>query len=94
MYPEISGVLLFGSVARGDAVPSSDVDLLVVLRHSDLTFLNRIPRYTPSIPPLGVDVLPYTEQEFAAMHGDNHPLITAALLEGECVVGPPTGPGI
>jgi predicted nucleotidyltransferase len=29
-FPQIEGVCLFGSAARGDAVPTSDVDLLVV----------------------------------------------------------------
>jgi uncharacterized protein len=89
--PEITGVLLFGSIARGDAVPSSDVDLLIVLRESELPFLDRIPRYTPAIPPLAVDVLPYTEREFRDLCAEGHRLIAAALAEGEWVVGPPEG---
>jgi len=31
--PGIVGILLFGSVARGDATPTSDIDLLVVREH-------------------------------------------------------------
>ncbi len=30
---ELAGVLLFGSRARGDARPDSDVDVLVIVRH-------------------------------------------------------------
>jgi UTP:GlnB (protein PII) uridylyltransferase len=46
-HPESERVVLFGSLARGDAAPGSDADLLVVLSHSDLPFLERIPRYLP-----------------------------------------------
>lgn len=31
-YPEIEQVILFGFLARGDAVPGSDADLLIILR--------------------------------------------------------------
>jgi uncharacterized protein len=91
--PEVVGVLLFGSIARGDAVPASDVDLIVVLRASPLSFLDRIPFYTPAVPPLAVDVLPYTEAELLRMSGAGHPLLARALAEGEWVVGPPPSLG-
>jgi uncharacterized protein len=87
-FPEVAGVLLFGSLARGDAVPSSDVDLIVLLRQSDLPFLDRIPRYSPVVGELAVDVLPYTLAEWTAMQADEHPLVRAALREGEWLVGP------
>lgn len=35
-FPEVSGVCLYGSVARGDAGPDSDLDLLVVGKDPDL----------------------------------------------------------
>lgn len=81
-------MLLFGSVARGDAVPGSDVDLIVVLRESGLAFLDRIPRYTPAVAELGVDALPYTEAEVRAMRAGGNPLLESALAEGVWVVGP------
>lgn len=34
-FPEVKAVILFGSVARGDAKPSSDIDLLVVTSEKD-----------------------------------------------------------
>lgn len=82
-------MLLFGSVARGDAVPGSDVDLIMGLRESELPFLERIPRYTPAVADLGVDALPYTEAEVRAMCDAGNPLIRTALAEGEWMVGPP-----
>ncbi|MBE7438862.1 MAG: nucleotidyltransferase domain-containing protein [Spirochaetales bacterium] len=31
--PEVQKIILFGSVARGDAVPGSDADLLILVDH-------------------------------------------------------------
>jgi hypothetical protein len=81
------------SLRAGDAVPASDVDLIVVLCASPLPFLDRIPFYTPAVPPLAVDVLPYTEAELLRMFGAGHPLLARALAEGEWVVGPPPSLG-
>lgn len=35
-FPQVSGVCLYGSVARGDTGPNSDLDLLVVGEDPDL----------------------------------------------------------
>ena len=40
-HEEVVQVVLFGSVASGRAVPSSDADILVVVRDSDTPFLDR-----------------------------------------------------
>jgi uncharacterized protein len=86
-FPEIEAILLFGSLARGDATPASDVDLLIILSSSDLPFLDRIPRYTPVIAPLGVEALPYTWAEFRRMREEGNPLIAAALADGHWLYG-------
>lgn len=83
--PEIQGVLLFGSLARGDAVPGSDADLLVVLDGSDLSFFERMPRYLPDFCGIGMDVFPYTAAELERMQGDGNAFIRAALGEGRVV---------
>ena len=80
--PEIERVVLFGSLARGDAVPGSDVDLLVVVSDSDRPFLDRIAMYKPDGIPIGVDVFPYTEAELTSMLEDGNPLVSRALSEG------------
>lgn len=80
--PEVRRVILFGSMARGDAVPGSDVDLLLVLSESDASFLDRIPRYKPSGIPIGVDVFPYTEAELKRMLEEGNGFIKQALAEG------------
>jgi predicted nucleotidyltransferase len=82
-HPEIERVIVFGSLVRGDAVPGSDVDLLLVLRESNLSFLDRIPHYLPSRFPVGVDVFPYTREEFERMIGDGNPFVREALETGK-----------
>lgn len=62
--PEIDEIRLFGSLARGDATPGSDADVLVLLAASSLTFMDRIPRYMLRGAGIGVDVFPYTRAEF------------------------------
>jgi predicted nucleotidyltransferase len=37
-HPEILEIWLFGSLARGQAVPGSDADVLLILKESDLPF--------------------------------------------------------
>ena len=44
-HPEIESIYLFGSLARGDAVPGSDADLLIVVRHATEPFRDRPARY-------------------------------------------------
>ena len=79
---EIVRVVLFGSLARGDAVPGSDVDLLVVIAASDRSFLDRMPLYKPTDVPIGVDVFPYTEEELASMLDEGNAFVREALSEG------------
>ena len=84
-HTEVERVVLFGSMARGDAVPGSDVDLLVVLSESRIPFLDRSVEYRPSGIPVGVDVFAYTEEEIEKMTRDGHMLLEQALSEGMTV---------
>ena len=63
-------------------MPGSDVDLLIVVTHSDETFLNRMLTYAPNDIPLGVDVLPHTESEFEQMLKDGNGFVQRAIEEG------------
>jgi UTP:GlnB (protein PII) uridylyltransferase len=47
-HPELEQVFLFGSFARGDYFPGSDVDVLLILEKSDQPFLKRIPTFLPT----------------------------------------------
>lgn len=80
--PEIDRVVLFGSLARGDAVPGSDADVLVLLRETLLRFQERFVRYMPRGVAMGVDVFAYTHSELENMRESGNPFVARALREG------------
>jgi len=66
----VRAVGLFGSLARGDATPSSDADLLIVLSEYPANpWFKRIPDYSRAFDgiPLGVEPFPYTLAEIRNM---------------------------
>ena len=86
-YPEIELIVLFGSLARGDAVPGSDADLLIVVSHSAEPFLERTVRYRPAGVGVGVDVVAYTREELAVLLEAGNAFVRQALGEGIALVG-------
>jgi len=80
-HPEIEKVYLFGSFARDEAVPGSDVDILIVLTDSPLPFKDRITRYMPSSFPVGVEVLPYTQREMEMMIDQGNHFLKGAIQD-------------
>ncbi len=58
-------VSLFGSLARGRAVPGSDADVLIVLKSSPKPPLERVTDFMDYFGGLGigVDIFPYTREE-------------------------------
>ena len=84
-HPEIDEVWLFGSLARGDAVPGSDADLLIVLSDSQSPFLDRSVRYQPDFCGIGVDVLAYTRSELAGMQAEGSAFLQRTQTEGICL---------
>lgn len=85
-HPEIERIVLFGSLARGDAVPGSDADLLIVVRHSTEPFLDRAVRYRPADVGVGVDVIAYTREELAALLEAGNAFVRQALCDGMVLV--------
>lgn len=85
--PEIEKILLFGSFAKGESVPGSDIDLLIVLNASDKSFLNRMAKYMPDKFPVSVDVFPYTRKELEAMVKEGNFFLKQALKEGISLFG-------
>lgn len=82
-------VLVYGSFARGDSGPESDLDLLVVVPEDGLALPQRLARlYALLVPPgrLHCDLLAYTERELAALAPVSD-LVAAALREGRTVYG-------
>jgi len=63
-------VRLFGSLARMEAVPGSDADILIVLRHHALSrWFDRIPEYQAAFADMDmpVEVFPYTQDELTRL---------------------------
>ena len=79
--PEVDQAILFGSLARGDAVPGSDADVLLVLRDTELPFRDRLPRYLPRGVAMSVDVFAYTRAELEGMRESGNPFLARALRE-------------
>jgi len=84
--PNVLAVYLFGSFARGTAVPGSDVDLLIVLDTDERPPRDRIPDYLPDAFPVGVDVIPWTRSELAARLAQGDRLARTVLTEGEILL--------
>ena len=84
-HPEIAEVWLFGSLARGQAVPGSDADVLLVLEECGLPFLERSPRYQPEFCGVGVDLFAYTRRELGEMEKAGHQFLKQAQAEKVCL---------
>lgn len=77
--PSVRLVLLFGSLARGDARDHSDIDLIVV-KETEKRFLDRLDEFYDDARE-AMDVLVYTPQEFEQMK--ERPFVKMALKEGK-----------
>jgi len=77
-------IVLFGSQARGEAGPGSDLDVLIV-EDSSLPRYKRAARYLRAL--VGVfpakDVVVWTPQEIEAWSGVPNAFVTTALREGK-----------
>ncbi len=76
--PSVRLVLLFGSLARGDARDHSDIDLIVV-KETEKRLLDRLDEFYDDARE-AMDVLVYTPQEFEEMK--ERPFVRRALKEG------------
>src|SRR5262245_54184439 len=78
-------IILFGSVARGEADADSDLDVLVIKDTPD-PFVHRLEAMA-GLCPLGIhaDILVYTPYELQQMIDDGNPFILTALQEGKIV---------
>ncbi len=66
-HPDVSSIRVFGSIARGDHVGTSDVDVLIILNRDIHTLTDRLAQIRRFYPyfdlPIGVDLLVYTQDE-------------------------------
>jgi predicted nucleotidyltransferase len=82
IHPE--KVVLFGSRARGDAHPGSDIDLLVIAESEESRHRRSIPLYgVLSDIFVPMDIVVYSPQEIQEWSGVRQAFVTAALREGK-----------
>jgi predicted nucleotidyltransferase len=63
-HSEVEKVIWFGSWISGLPTPGSDVDLCLILSKSSKPMRDRVSDYLPVGFPVGVDLFPYTREEF------------------------------
>ncbi len=80
VHPE--KIILFGSVARGDADEYSDIDLIVI-KNTETRFVQRLVEVIAFLPrDVAADVFVYTSQELQTMLEEGNPFIEQALKDG------------
>ncbi len=84
-HPEVEEVWLSGSLARGDVIPGSDADLMVLLNDSQLPFLERPLHYQLHFCGIGTDVLVYTRAELMQMQNEGNHFFQEIYSEGICL---------
>ena len=81
-------IILFGSSARGDLNPDSDVDLLIIKRETPLYGSERIRELSRIIERnIPVDFLVYRTEEFEKRVEMGAPFLKAIVKEGKVLYG-------
>lgn len=81
-------IILFGSAARGDAGPGSDVDFLIIKRDTPSYSPDRIMEVSDLIDrDVPVDFLIYRPEEFEKRLSMGDPFIEMILKEGKVLYG-------
>jgi len=77
-------IILFGSHARGNACPDSDLDFLVVANSKEPRFKRSIPIYAAlSNIPIAMDIMVYTQEEVEDWRNVRQAFITTVIREGK-----------
>ena len=80
--PRVRAVVLFGSLARGEATAMSDADVLILLSEASQPFDQRIPYFLRSGVNISLDLYPYTLAEaIEALRGGGS-VVAVAVREG------------
>ena len=93
---EPNTVILFGSRARGDHRPDSDVDLLVIFRKDNATATSRIKQavkayFADNPPEVGVDIVPIEKNRFEYSRRARNHVAAQALRDGIIMSGEKLG---
>jgi predicted nucleotidyltransferase len=80
--PRVLGVVLFGSLARGDATAMSDADVLIILSDHPDPFHVRAPAFLRPGIGIAMDVFPYTLEEALQALREGQGILPLAIREG------------
>jgi predicted nucleotidyltransferase len=89
--PSVAQVWLFGSMARGDASPGSDADLLIIVNGESGRFLERpgpFVRYFHDVG-VGCDLIVYTQREAERLVRHSGSLAATAMRDGMLLASAP-----
>lgn len=84
--PLVLAVVLFGSLARGEATAMSDADVLILLGDSSQPFHERTPDFLRSGVGISLDVFPSTLSEATQALREGWGIVAIALREGVWLV--------
>jgi len=82
--PDVVAVWLIGSLARDEAKPGSDADIVVFIRSSEVPFVQRIPEFSRWFSRTGVpcEVRPYTLEEWGQLRSEGARVVHSLEREG------------
>ncbi len=84
--PRVLAVVLFGSLARGDATAMSDADMMIILSDASEPFHLRISAFLRPGVGIAMDVFPYTLNEALQALREGWGVVSVAVREGRWLV--------
>jgi predicted nucleotidyltransferase len=87
-HPELEAAGYFGSCARGDDGPGSDLDVILVVSETDVPFERRAAGWDTSRIAVPVDLLVYTRAEFDRLRGGESRFAAMLASDAEGIVAP------
>lgn len=89
--PAVQDIRLFGSLTRNDWTPDSDIDLVIIVKTSDISFLKRRDAFADSFLdlPMDVDIKVYTLGEIEGMRTDGNEFIESVMEESVSLLETP-----
>ena len=82
-HPEVLKVVLIGSLARGDQVGTSDVDIVVIVKEKPRDYFDHLQRYLSYFDlPIGVDMLLFSQDDVTGFEKSANPFWKIIEKEG------------
>ena len=85
--PKVDKILLYGSFIRENHTPNSDVDIAIIVNHTDKPFIMRQDDYITYFDtiPLDVNIIVYTKEEIQKLKREKNGFIREVLCGLELV---------